>query len=207
MNMMDKYKTLPVPGCGPALNKKHPWLLPLLDGYAELDGFLTEDIARTGRTPACLKGCACCCSQPIPVTPPEIIAIALHLNRSGYPEKKQLPPPADCIFLKNGSCSIYPVRPIACRRYIVFGNQCSPGEVPTETRPGDVLKPSRHALLYILQKTIPYYVQQGLLPKDAALPNPVDMRFFAMHTGLLHKVNWQDMRTVQTASGTKVNAA
>lgn len=190
-----------------ALSKRHPWLLPLLDGYAELDGFLTEDIARSGRAPACLEGCACCCSQPIPVTPPEVMAIALHLNRSGYPAKSPLPPPADCVFLQNGGCSIYPVRPIACRRYIVFGKQCGPGEVPTETRPQDVLNPSRHALLYILRKTIPFYVQQGILPKNTP-PGLIGMRFFAEHTGLLHEVNWQVMQKGQPGSaGSESNAA
>lgn len=164
--------------------RKHPWLLPFLQGYEQLGLILASCIERTGRIPACGKGCSHCCTQRIPVTPPEVMLIALWLRRQ---EKDIVSRPGHCRFLdERGACGVYPVRPVACRRYTVFGEPCAPGEMPTESRPHDVLWPSRRSLLHILQSSSLFYVRQGLLERNT-LP---ELEFFARHTCFLHEVDW-----------------
>lgn len=163
-----------------------PWLVPLLRGYLLLEKSLAADLARDGRPPACARGCDECCHQPIPVTPPEILGMALYLKRRGRPEPKGRALADGCVFLENGACLVYPLRPIACRRYMIFGRRCAPGEHPAISRPADVLWPSTHALLHVLRETAVYYEHLGLLPKQAK-PN---MDFFQGRTLLLHEVDW-----------------
>ena len=163
-----------------------PWLAPLLHGYRLLEKSLVADLASAGRTPVCVRGCDECCRQPIPVTPPEILGMALFLKRRGLPEPKKRAPAEGCAFLENGVCLAYPVRPIACRRYLVFGRRCAPGEHPPVSRPADVLWPSTHALLHVLRATTAYYERLGL-PPEGAKP---DMAFFLSHTLLLNEVDW-----------------
>ncbi len=164
----------------------HPWLVPLLQGYAVLGASLAADLVKDGRTPVCAKGCDICCSQPIPATPPEIAGMALYLKRHGYPERKNPAIPYPCVFLEDGVCGIYPLRPIACRRYLVFGRPCVSGENLVDSRPGEVLWPSSHALLHVLRMSAVYYDPLGLLSRNAA----PDMRFFQSRTLLLHEVDW-----------------
>ena len=177
-------------GLGPEDAARHPWLVSLLRGYLLLRDCLAADLAKDGREPVCDRGCDLCCHQPIPVTPPEVVGIALLLKRHGYPERRSLPPPGACVFLEHGACSIYPLRPVACRRYLVFGRRCAPGEDPTSSRPGDVLRPSKHALLHALRASAAYYAHLGLIPRGVE----PDMRFFQSRTILLHEVDWSSFR-------------
>jgi Fe-S-cluster containining protein len=85
---------------------------------------------------ACKAGCDHCCYQVVGVTPPEAFAIFEHLKRTRSPEEleqleahvarlyeraRELPsaqrfsPEHPCAFLRDGSCSIYEARPLACR--------------------------------------------------------------------------------------------
>ena len=173
---------LPVELAGP-----HPWLAGLLGAYAFLEESLVRDIAVAGRIPACGPGCAACCRELIPVTPPEIMGLFLWLRH--HPEIS-LPKPEEegkplmaCPLLLNEGCRAYPVRPIACRRFVVFETPCVNGEQPLRTRPGDVLKPSRHALAHALRLTLPWY------GKDGPAPHEADMAFFAGRSVLLHTLN------------------
>ncbi len=162
------------------------WLTPLLRGYRLLEKSLAAELARDGRAPVCARGCDECCRQPVPATPPEILGMALYLKRSGRPEPKGRAPVDGCVFLESGACLAYPLRPIACRRYTIFGRRCAPGEHPAISRPADVLWPSTHALLHVLRETAIYYEHLGLLPKQAR----PDMAFFQSRTLLLHEVDW-----------------
>ena len=94
------------------------------------------------------------------------------------PNAAQTPPP--CIFLRGGRCSIYPVRPFACRRYLVFNRVCFIGEDPTVTRPQDMLNPPQKILFDALCLTRPVYESLGL-----PIPEPVTRKFFTGHTFLL----------------------
>ncbi len=88
---------------------------------------------------ACKKGCNWCCYQPVYMTTQEALLIYEYVlqafneeNRKSilYKAEKKLKKTKDlteekkqhiihaCSFLENGACSIYPVRPMACRIYL-----------------------------------------------------------------------------------------
>ena len=172
-------------GFPPEYRREFPWLVPLLKAYTYLHAGLALDIAETGKTPVCGPGCAHCCKQPIPVTPVEILGLMLYLRLHPDPARKKTNAPFHCPFLVNEACSVYPVRPIACRRFLVFGSPCQPQEAVTETRPQDVLWPSRGVLLDTLRLTLPYYEDLGLAPEG-----PAGMEFFASHTTFVQNEDW-----------------
>jgi hypothetical protein len=85
---------------------------------------------------ACHDGCAHCCYQAVGVSAPEALAIYAHLQRTrspeeldatllrvretddrtrGMPPAQRLSPDLPCPFLEQERCSIYEVRPLACR--------------------------------------------------------------------------------------------
>jgi len=78
---------------------------------------------------ACAPGCCFCCYLPVDVLAPEAFRIAAHLEQTCSPEALAtlvyrlgaqgqhdfgIRP---CVFLANGRCSIYEVRPMVCRGY------------------------------------------------------------------------------------------
>jgi uncharacterized protein len=78
---------------------------------------------------ACAPGCFFCCYLPVDVLAPEAFLIAAHLKRTRSPAELAAlvyrlgaHGPHDfgmrpCIFLTQGCCSIYEVRPMVCRGY------------------------------------------------------------------------------------------
>jgi Fe-S-cluster containining protein len=85
---------------------------------------------------ACGAGCDHCCHVVVGVTAPEALTIVDHLKRSrpapalerlaervaaarartrGLSSSERFSPEHPCIFLEAGRCSIYDVRPLACR--------------------------------------------------------------------------------------------
>lgn len=89
-----------------------------------------------GQSVACHAGCAHCCYQAVGVVAPEALAIYEHLQRTLSPEKfeivaervrqaddrtrelsaaQRLSPDLPCPFLEEQQCTIYEVRPLACR--------------------------------------------------------------------------------------------
>jgi Fe-S-cluster containining protein len=86
--------------------------------------------------PACRAGCSHCCHQAVGVSAPEVFAIYAELSKTRAPRELEVvierirraddetrgmssserwSPEHPCPFLENGSCSIYEVRPLACR--------------------------------------------------------------------------------------------
>lgn len=68
--------------------------------------------------PVCRKGCASCCFRPVLATLTEVAAIRKHVL--GTPLESPLRErfngkSAACPLLVNDECSVYPVRPLACR--------------------------------------------------------------------------------------------
>jgi Fe-S-cluster containining protein len=87
-------------------------------------------------TVACRAGCDHCCYQVVGVTPPEALAIARELRSTlsaealarvsarlheaterarGLDAAERFSPDHPCVFLESGRCTIYAVRPLACR--------------------------------------------------------------------------------------------
>ena len=154
----------------PRLERRYPWLSLILDCYAVIDASVEAAINLAPGKPACKEGCASCCCQPIPLTPLEAAGMKLYV-RNEMPAATQgilvtrlaSKDPADtrCPFLLAGSCAIYQLRPVACRRYMVLGQPCLEDEDATATRPGDILRPSRAALRFAMALTLPYYAALG----------------------------------------------
>lgn len=163
----------------PRAERRHPWLRHAFDCYAVVDASVAEALAASGRKSACAPGCHNCCSQAIPVTPLEVAALRWFIREAmpgdrlsalrekagkSCPDNDNGKAPHDdapCRFLLGGSCAVYAVRPVACRRYIIFGEACAPGEDATRTRLRDVLRPSREALHIAYALTLPYYAALG----------------------------------------------
>ncbi len=118
----------------------HSWLCLLIDAYAIIDGatsFLFEQEAQKNSHCACKVGCHYCCIEPIPASPLESLGLAFAvrfllngkekdllqkqiLEQNGNPTWQN----GTCPFLVNGKCSIYQLRPIACRNYLAFNSPC-----------------------------------------------------------------------------------
>jgi len=85
---------------------------------------------------ACGKGCAWCCSLQVPVSAPEVLLLAEALRQTRSPDSlaavrervaaldartrglddvQRLAARLPCALLENGLCSVYGVRPLACR--------------------------------------------------------------------------------------------
>ncbi len=105
-----------------------------MDGTSKLaDGALALS---PDRAPTCHSGCAHCCYQDVGVSAPEVFAIHEHLRATRTPAElddvisriraadertrgmtsaERLSPDNPCPFLVDERCSIYEVRPLACR--------------------------------------------------------------------------------------------
>jgi len=109
-------------------------------GKAAMDSTSTLVGGLLARAPAgsvaCQSGCAHCCYQSVGVTPPEAMAIALHLRETrsaedlarvrskvgtfaervrGLSSDQRVSPSLPCPLLEGEQCSIYEVRPLSCR--------------------------------------------------------------------------------------------
>lgn len=162
----------------PRHERHHPWLSMLFNALAHIDLNVDETIKSAGRPSACKTGCFHCCLQPIPLTPLEVLGIRFFIKEKLTAERRtklllhaqsisQLSGQAsyngsECPMLLDKRCAIYSVRPIACRRYNVLGDSCTPGEDCTVTRPHDVIRPSAAVLRGALMHTQPFYVACGL---------------------------------------------
>jgi Fe-S-cluster containining protein len=95
---------------------------------------LVADSAK-GESISCRKGCAFCCKMNVDVTDMEGAVILAYCRDNKIPINKDYlavqatipkemlgftPKIAACVFLtEENTCSIYPVRPLACRKYRV----------------------------------------------------------------------------------------
>ncbi|MDR2892185.1 MAG: YkgJ family cysteine cluster protein [Deltaproteobacteria bacterium] len=159
----------------PRDERKHSWLPLLLDCYALIDFSVAQAIEQAEKSEkklACHKGCAACCSQVIPLSTLECLGIKFYVQNILDPQhqaalhEKLNGPLATCLFNFAGCCAVYPLRPIACRRYLVCSRPCAKGEVPAVTRPADSLEPSREYLQQAIELTLPFYKEQNIPFKD-----------------------------------------
>ena len=95
---------------------------------------------------------------------------------------------AACPLLHEGRCAVYPVRPMACRRFVVYEASCAKGEDPASTRPHQVLQPGQDFLQAALRHTLPWYRERYPLP---AMPTAAEAQaFFRSVTTILQAVPW-----------------
>lgn len=154
----------------PVDEKIHPWLALLLDSYSIVDKGIDEAIKaglKKGRKLACRKGCAHCCKthQTIPVYPLELVGLSWYVTEKiAGPERETIKNQLrnyqendPCPFLVNGTCSVHPLRPVACRQFNVFDTPCGEGEDPYYTRREDVLEPIRKYTDRAFYCMLPFY--------------------------------------------------
>ncbi|MDE5880007.1 MAG: YkgJ family cysteine cluster protein [Desulfovibrio sp.] len=185
----------------------------MLEACALVDASVEQAVAaarEAGRALACGPGCDVCCRQPIPVTPLEFLVMRAQLRFRVAPAERELlearlraqlaeePEPLrrPCPFLLTGGCSVYAVRPLACRRYLVLDRPCAPGEVCTQSRPGDMLIPARGALHAALALTFPWYAShwQGLgltRPPDASPESHAAQAWLRSVTVPVQRLAWE----------------
>lgn len=149
---------------------RFPWLVTLLDAYATIDKGVSSAIKReksNGRELACAKGCCSCCTthQDIPVYPLELMGISWYvIEKLQAPLREQLKHQLQnidnvdtCPFLLDGSCSIHPMRPIACRQFNVLDKPCSDKEDAYHTRKKDVMMPIKRFTDDAFHTMLPFY--------------------------------------------------
>ena len=62
-----------------------------------------------------------------------------------------------CPFLLNGTCSIHPMRPIACRQFNVLDRPCAEGEDAFHSRKGDIMMPIKRFTDEAFDTMLPFY--------------------------------------------------
>lgn len=160
-----------------------------------------QQAADAGRKIACSKGCNyCCANHAIPITPLEIMGVSWHATEllSGevrHVVKKQLTAWNDtilqvgarvCPFNVRGVCSVYPVRPIACRQFCVFDTQCVEGENVYEERRQDVLTP----LYAFKERADRIMLAHYGFSSDAAARTALEDEYLRKNSQLLLQCDW-----------------
>jgi Fe-S-cluster containining protein len=170
---------------------RQQWLPMLLDAYEVIDRgiflALQREKRKSGRRPVCKAGCGGCCGThtDIPIYPLEMVAIYWYalekmdpvlrtalmakLDGRSTPTSGRCP----CPFLSDNRCTVYPVRPVACRQFIVFNRPCGNGEDPFHTRRGDVLTPLEDFADRAFYIMLPFYGITTEEDKKAAIRNKI----------------------------------
>ena len=110
----------------------------------------------------------------------------LHLERS-----------IECPFLLNSRCSVYAVRPLACRILHVFGAPCKPEEIPVQDRPGDIWTPSREVGLKAVTALLPYF---GFTDAGDRL-RAFNEGFVLSHSLQMREIQWEALIRSLTGAG------
>lgn len=99
--------------------------------YKAIDGFFNAVPEENKKEIQCKAGCTACCFIDVDVSGDEAAVIISYCKENGIridqeyltkqaaAGRKSYSPLSRCVFLKDNLCSIYPVRPIACRKHWV----------------------------------------------------------------------------------------
>lgn len=164
----------------------HHWLSTLQKMHALVDRAVSisrkEVFTSHGLSTACAKGCNHCCRHVIPASAPELAGALWHLGehvpgavRSHVRENLHIEHRTACPFLHNEVCSVYPMRFMACRQFMVYDHPCSAGENVWETRPQDLLLPAPGPKMEAFALLATLYGVELQHP-----PDPVFLRRFVM---------------------------
>jgi Fe-S-cluster containining protein len=178
---------------------KYEWLPLLLDAYHVSDEGITEELGeegeRRGHRVACHKGCHVCCLKPaVPITPLEFKGISWYVSENmGEPVRSKVreqllkhQESTACPFLVEQECSIYPVRPLACRQFYMFREVCKEGEDPAESRPADMFQPSRDIAQRVSLVMLPHYGITEYAEKVKAF----EAGYIGRQAGLMCNCDW-----------------
>lgn len=187
----------------PEDESKFQWLPMLLEAYAIVNKGVSVAIRETEKRHkvklACKKGCGTCCTthKDIPVYPLELVGIYWFAVEKIMPPlrgilKKQLlnhNKGDSCPFLIDGSCSIYPLRPIACRQFNVFSKPCDDGEDPYYTRRDDVLTPIQSYTDRAFYVMLPFYG----VTDEAAKWRIIKGKLLNTQVKVLQSLDWKEL--------------
>ena len=189
----------------PADEAKYPWLSMLRRAYRIADdgmaSLVREEESRRGKKLACHKGCHVCCLRPsVPFSPLELAGISWFVCQkltgpvrdTVRQQMENHDKTTTCPFLVERTCAIYPVRPLACRHFVMFGEVCRAGEDPWETRQDDCrLDEAAFSSLArrVSFEMLPYYGISGHRDKVAAFNDG----FMVKITKPMHEIPWTEI--------------
>lgn len=147
----------------------------------------------------CHKGCYNCCLNPVvPITEIELRGISWYVSeiitdsdvRDNLKAQMQHHKGhLSCPFLVNRECSIYPLRPIACREFHIIGEPCTEGENPSKSRPEDIWTPSRKIARKTAMKLLPAF---GFSTQREMLDAYED-GYIHRNSRDMHAIDWSEM--------------
>jgi len=179
---------------------QYDWLPDLLDAYQIVDAGIVVELdfqeRKTRRKSACTKGCYACCLNPsVPINKVELMGINWYMSEITddniyarvFKQLKCHTESTACPFLLDKICSIYPVRPIACRMFYVYEKPCAEFEHVNETRPDDILHTSNVDVAWMVsQKLMPHL---GITDKKVQREMFIDGYMFK-NTRQMHTFDW-----------------
>lgn len=119
---------------------------------------MDEMSLHTQRFTVCKKGCSACCHYSVSVSEIEVQHIERHTKKkrlkTALPKKEFHGQP--CVFLVDGSCSIYAARPYVCRRHTAMtktAHWCEPVRCFDEAFPLLYFSGFSDTFEYILQES------------------------------------------------------
>lgn len=179
----------------PEDENKYDWLGMLLDAYFIADIGLEDELKEIKERVACEQGCKnCCISHEIPILEIELVGISWFASEKLTGDlreklKKQLlnhEKLKECPFLIADNCSIYPMRPLACRQYIVLNKKCGLHEKINETRPKDIWLQSSALSFEIAKKILHFYGISETKEQEKAF----EAGFVFDNSTLMHLKDW-----------------
>ena len=191
-NMAHRYSS-------PIAEAKYPWLKTILDTFYISDSQVQDHlakVAKNGIKPACHRGCdACCKNATVPFTAPELKCISWYAVEvlSGDIRtvvKERLVNHADsleCPFLVNAVCSIYPVRPLICRQFMVKGEPCTTEEDLATDRPEDIILPPRESVIRPVAMRL---LDNFDFKTPAAKTKAFESGFIGQNASYMHDYDW-----------------
>mgnify|MGYP001618753075 FL=1 len=186
----------------------NPWLSVVLDVYHIQDTGIAVELQEEQKKRkdklGCHRGCGTCCLRPtVPVTDPEVKGIVWFVAKKLPADVRETVQAqllihrktTQCPFLVNSVCSIYPVRPIACRILLVFGEPCVPNEDIYLTRPKDIWVHSRDIGRKIALTLLPLYGITGKKKKIEAF----ESGYLNDNTKSMLKLPWEKLCGLESA--------
>jgi Fe-S-cluster containining protein len=179
----------------PEAEKKYEWLGLLLDTYQLSDQLVADSLklfAKNGVHIACSEGCSNCCKRPtVPVTELEMRGLSWYASEILSGEIRQSvkhrllchKDTAECPFLVNNVCSVYPVRPIICRQFYVKNTVCGEEEDILHSRPNDIVLPNPSMARATSMKLLEFFGIHSRLKKERAFKSGV----LAQNTRPMHE--------------------